>query len=120
MFKDKKHMTEQERMMKQYVPGMYVLCTSMVIGDSLRGIVEAVDEKCQKVYVAWNGGPVKQHGPDEIMPAETPVFQAPKSESQEVKKVVEDVDVSTTPNLRRSHRNIANRIARRHIRRSGL
>jgi ribosomal protein L37AE/L43A len=37
--------------------------------DAIHGIVTHVSSAEDRVYVAWNGGPVKQHDPDEIMVA---------------------------------------------------
>jgi len=59
--------SEMARMIDQFSPGDYVLGTWMVIGDSLQGTVTDVNKAENKVYVAWNGGPVKQHDPDELM-----------------------------------------------------
>jgi len=66
--------TEMARMLDQFQRGYTVvpLFTGSV-SDSIKGVVTAVNRVENKVYVAWNGGPVKQHDPDEIMLAVMPV-----------------------------------------------
>jgi hypothetical protein len=53
-------------MVDQYRPGDIVVST-IVEDDSFTGVVRAVDPKLNKVLVAWAGGSVVQHDPDEIM-----------------------------------------------------
>lgn len=88
---------EMARMIDQYRPGSVVLCTYQVIGDSLVGVVERVNKVENKVYVAWNGGPVKQHDPDEIMLAERPVSPGKeiKKRDQVVKQTAEQPAIKT-------------------------
>jgi predicted RNA-binding Zn-ribbon protein involved in translation (DUF1610 family) len=52
-------------MIELFHPGDIV--DAMIVKKSnFFGVVTAVDRKCNKVYVAWNGGSVVQHDPDEI------------------------------------------------------
>jgi len=97
------HHTELSRMIEQFKPGMYVVSTYISSpGDSLRGIVQSIDDKAKKVYVAWNGGAVKQHDADELMPATMPVIQQPASEGNTMKNVVMD-DTKKANNLNIKH-----------------
>lgn len=56
---------ELGKMINQFSPGDVV---SSVIADSdvLIGIVRSVEPKLNKVIVAWGGGSLGQHDPDEI------------------------------------------------------
>lgn len=54
-------------MVSQYKVGDPVRST-LVSAPGFYGVVEAVDPKINKVFVAWGGGAVSQHDPDEIMP----------------------------------------------------
>ena len=59
--------TEMAPMLKQFRIGDVVYPLFVPLGrDSIRGIVADVVPTENKVYVAWNGGPIKQHDPDEI------------------------------------------------------
>jgi len=59
--------SELARMLAQFYPGALVgPLTVSSPGDSIAGIVKSVNPAENKVYVAWNGGAVKQHDPDEI------------------------------------------------------
>ena len=53
-------------MVDQYRPGDIVVAT-IVEDDSFTGVVREVHRKLNKVVVAWSGGSVVQHDPDEIM-----------------------------------------------------
>ena len=81
--------SELARVIDQFAPGDYVLSTFMVIGDSLQGLVTDVNKKENKVYVAWNGGAVKQHDPDELMLSVKHVDIAPAM-GEAMKQTVED------------------------------
>jgi hypothetical protein len=50
-----------------YKPGDVVKPVT-VMDQFFTGVVRDVDLKINKVTVAWGGGPVSQHDPDEIMP----------------------------------------------------
>jgi hypothetical protein len=52
-------------MVNQYQPGDLVT-SSLVKESDFIGVVRAVDPKINKVWVAWAGGAVSQHDPDEI------------------------------------------------------
>ena len=52
-------------MVNQYKPGD-IVTSSMVRESDFIGVVRAVDPKINKVWVAWGGGAVSQHDPDEI------------------------------------------------------
>lgn len=43
------------------------IVTSMLAPRNIMGVVREVNRKTNKVLVAWNGGAVSQHDPDEIM-----------------------------------------------------
>lgn len=43
-----------------------VVKSTMVVHGELAGIVRSVEPKTNKVLVAWSGGSVVQHDPDEI------------------------------------------------------
>jgi ribosomal protein L37AE/L43A len=65
---------EMSRMLDQFQPGFVVAPTFVNSpNDGLRGIVTAANRVENKVYVAWNGGSVKQHDPDELMIVSMPV-----------------------------------------------
>lgn len=101
------HQTEHERMIEQFQPGMYVLCTYQVIGDSLRGVVRDVDKKSNKVYVAWNGGPVKQHDADELMPASMPVSEQSSVEGNAARDLVMKSEIEKKLSSQDMHRTVA-------------
>jgi hypothetical protein len=52
-------------MVNQYQPGD-IVTSSLVKESDFIGVVRAVDPKINKVWVAWGGGSVSQHDPDEI------------------------------------------------------
>lgn len=60
---------EAGAMVGQYAPGDVVYST-LVPTRAFVGVVKEVQEKLNKVLVAWGGGFVGQHDPDEIMPYE--------------------------------------------------
>jgi len=58
---------EMSRMIDQFYEGALVgPLTVESPGDSITGVVRRVSPVENKVYVAWNSGPIKQHDPDEI------------------------------------------------------
>jgi ribosomal protein L37AE/L43A len=65
---------EMARMFDQFKPGFIVAPTFIgSSNDALRGVVTAVNRVENKVYVAWNGGAVSQHDPDDVMIVSSPV-----------------------------------------------
>lgn len=103
------HHTDISRVIEQFIPGMYVVCTYINgVADSIRGVVQSVDKKAQKVNVAWNGGAVKQHDPTELMPATMPVSQQPKKESETTKKVVMEDEKNVRLSKKNIHQTVAN------------
>ena len=56
--------SELAGMIRSFSPGDIV--NSIFVGGEFIGIVRRVDEKCNKVTVAWSGGSEVQHDPDEI------------------------------------------------------
>jgi ferritin len=52
-------------MVRQYEPGDLVTSTLIVSPDFV-GVVRSVDPKINKVMVAWGGGSLSQHDPDEL------------------------------------------------------
>jgi len=74
-------------MVHQYAPGDIVV-SNVVAERSFTGIVRQVQPKLNKVLVAWGGGSVVQHDPDEIMllPAELLERRLTASEPRRVKK----------------------------------
>lgn len=54
------------KMIHQYKPGDIVV-SNIVEDSTFTGVVRSVDAKTNTVSVAWGGGSVNQHGPDEIM-----------------------------------------------------
>lgn len=53
-------------MIHQYEPGDIVVST-IVEDSAFTGVVRSVDVKTNKISVAWGGGSLNQHDPDEIM-----------------------------------------------------
>jgi hypothetical protein len=53
-------------MVHQYEPGDIVV-SAIIEEKSFTGIVRDVQPKLNKILVAWGGGSVVQHDPDEIM-----------------------------------------------------
>lgn len=45
-----------------------IVAPTMTKHTQVPGVVQDVDKKAHKVTVAWNGGAVQQHDPDEVMP----------------------------------------------------
>lgn len=60
---------ELGHMVNQYAPGDIVVST-IVPTRSFIGVVRKVEPKLNKVMVAWGGGSLVQHDPDEIMLSE--------------------------------------------------
>ena len=58
---------ELGKMIHQYRPGDIVTAVITGSDDSFTGVVRDVQPKLNKVLVAWGGGSVVQHDPDEIM-----------------------------------------------------
>lgn len=79
--------SELARLIEQFVPGSRVLCVYNNCDNGVIGIVENVNTVENKVYVAWNGGPVKQHDPDELMLAVIPVDESEKEAEQLIDSV---------------------------------
>jgi hypothetical protein len=91
---------EVARMVDQFEPGTIVVPTFIASpADGLKGIVESVNKVENKVYVAWNGGPVKQHDPDEIMVAARPYFKQ-QEQGQASKDIVQDNPTIVTANCK--------------------
>lgn len=57
---------ELGQMINQYTAGDIVVST-ILEGRSFTGIVKNVQPKINKILVAWGGGSLVQHDPDEIM-----------------------------------------------------
>jgi len=53
------------KMIRQFEKGDIVLSTQTG-EDAMSGVVESVHPRINKVMVAWNGGSLVQHDPDEI------------------------------------------------------
>lgn len=59
--------SEMAGLLDQFKPGDLVW--NILVGDeSFYGVVREANRKENKVYVAWGGGSVSQHDPDELMP----------------------------------------------------
>lgn len=65
---------EAGKMVSQYVPGDMVYST-LVPTRAFVGVVKEVQKKLNKVLVAWGGGFIGQHDPDEIMPHEGTILE---------------------------------------------
>lgn len=102
------HHTELSRMIEQFKPGMYVVATyAPGPADSIRGVVRDVDMKSKKIYVAWNGGPVKQHDADELMPASMPVSEQSEVEGNAARDLVMKTEAEKRLSSKDMHRTVA-------------
>lgn len=82
--------SELARMIEQFRKGDIVVPTFFANPASgLRGVVTDINIPCNKVYVAWNGGAVKQHDPEEVMLAVKPV-EIRKNELDQLEDAVEN------------------------------
>lgn len=71
---------ELGKMINQYSPGDIVIYSLMGSGaSSFKGVVKEVDTRINKVVVAWGGGALSQHDPDEIMPFDPSVLNSKKA-----------------------------------------
>ncbi len=101
--------TEMARMLEQFKPGDRVVPLFVNSpNDGIQGVVTEVNTVEGKVYVAWNGGPVKQHDPDEVM-VQVHMYQDPDRNIQEdSKELIRENPTSEDANINNDTENLMN------------